>query len=516
MWQDIADYFSQTDFMPHGHCYLWKPDLVSVHVISDFLIGTEYVAISFTLYWLLKKINLSFNRVVLCFGVFIGACGWTHYNEIWNLWYSDYWYSGAVKILTAIASVGTGVYLWKLKHPILLVAEAAKLSEQRRLDLEVLTEDLEQRVFERTTALSRNESQLRLITNALPVLISYIDANERYLYANATYEKWFGFSPEEMIGKSIKEFVGEEQYDKLNPYIKAALSGEKLSYQSTLKSLSGEIIVDITYVPDIDENSNVRGYVALVEDVTEKKKADLERDSLVVRLQEAVIARDEFLSIASHELKTPLTTLFLHNQKMKRAATNGDETAYSKEQVDKLLDANDKNLKRLSRLIEDMLDIERIKTGLSIQPEQFDLCDLISEVTEVMGQHFSKAGVNVKIVQCENAVGRWDKFRIEQVLANLFLNVVKYASGKPVEIKVTKDSHFVIVSVKDQGPGIPADAQKRIFAKFERAISANEVSGLGLGLYISSEIINAHQGTMWVESRPSNGSIFYFKLPLLT
>ncbi len=71
--------------MPHGHCYLWKPGLVTVHVTSDFLIGTAYLVISVTLYWLIRKINLGFNRIVLCFGVFIGACGWTHYNEIWNL-----------------------------------------------------------------------------------------------------------------------------------------------------------------------------------------------------------------------------------------------------------------------------------------------------------------------------------------------------------------------------------------------------------------------------------------------
>lgn len=141
-WEGVSTYFSQADFMPHGHCYLWKPGLVYTHVISDFLIGSAYVAISLTLYGLVKKIKLPFSPVVLAFGVFIGACGWTHYNEIWNLWNSDYWYSGIIKVLTAVASVATGIFLWRLRIPIEEFAEAARQSEVHRLELVKLNEEL--------------------------------------------------------------------------------------------------------------------------------------------------------------------------------------------------------------------------------------------------------------------------------------------------------------------------------------------------------------------------------------
>ncbi len=136
MLSQLVNYFSEADFMPHGHCYLWRPGLVWTHVMTDMLIGIAYVSISLTLYSLLRKIKLPFSAMVLSFGVFIGACGATHFMEVWNLWYASYWWAGMVKVLTAIASVATAIWLIKLRSQILSVAEAAKLSEARRAELE--------------------------------------------------------------------------------------------------------------------------------------------------------------------------------------------------------------------------------------------------------------------------------------------------------------------------------------------------------------------------------------------
>lgn len=136
MIAELANYFSEADFMPHGHCYLWKPGLVWTHVSTDVLIGLAYVSISLSLYALIKKIKIPFSAMVLSFGVFIGACGATHFMEVWNLWNYNYWLAGLVKVLTAIASVATGIWLVKLKPQIILVAEAARLSEERKELLE--------------------------------------------------------------------------------------------------------------------------------------------------------------------------------------------------------------------------------------------------------------------------------------------------------------------------------------------------------------------------------------------
>jgi signal transduction histidine kinase len=138
-----TEFFDQTSFMPHGHCYLWKPPLVLLHVASDFFIGAAYVAISLTLYALVKKIKLPFSPVFVAFGVFIGACGLTHFMEILTLWNPVYWVSGLVKFITAIASVATGVALFKIMPHIVSFAETAKLSEERKAKLESAHAELE-------------------------------------------------------------------------------------------------------------------------------------------------------------------------------------------------------------------------------------------------------------------------------------------------------------------------------------------------------------------------------------
>ncbi len=139
----LTDIFTGAWYMPHGHCYLWKPGLVWLHAISDTLIGAAYVLISLVLYALVRRIRLPFSTMVVAFGVFIGACGLTHFMEVWNVWNSAYWLAGWVKALTAVASVLTGVFLLKARPTIITVTDAARMSEQRRVELETKTRELE-------------------------------------------------------------------------------------------------------------------------------------------------------------------------------------------------------------------------------------------------------------------------------------------------------------------------------------------------------------------------------------
>ena len=130
-------------YMPHGHCYLWRPDLMVLHVLSDALIGAAYLFISLTLYVLVRRIRLPFGGMILSFGVFIGACGLTHLMEVWNVWHSAYWLAGGVKAVTAVASVATGLYLLPLRRQVARVVESARLSEERRVRLETSSRELE-------------------------------------------------------------------------------------------------------------------------------------------------------------------------------------------------------------------------------------------------------------------------------------------------------------------------------------------------------------------------------------
>jgi PAS domain S-box-containing protein len=220
------------------------------------------------------------------------------------------------------------------------------------------------------------------------------------------------------------------------------------------------------------------------------------------KLELALKARDEFLSIASHELKTPLTSLKLQSQMVLRGIKAHDPI-----QTDRLVS-------RLSHLIDDMLDVSRIKNGkLRLNKDPVNLVELVKEVLGRMDSQFPGAP---KLESPEELVGHWDRFRIEQVLGNLLTNTIKYGLGKPVEIIIRPGlSGKALIGVRDQGLGISKADIERIFGKFERAINSSEVSGMGLGLFITKEIVESHGGIIWVESELNTGSTFWVELPLM-
>ena len=234
------------------------------------------------------------------------------------------------------------------------------------------------------------------------------------------------------------------------------------------------------------------------------------------RLQEAVYARDEFLSIASHELKTPLTSLKLQAQMIKRAINKNGPDFNPTEKLSTLVDQTDRQTLRLERLVDDMLDISRIRTGrLRIEKTKFNLCDLVKDITERMREQFQDIEGGMPTLDlCEDATGVWDRVRMEQVITNLLTNAIKYGKGKEIIINVTSTKDKTTLKVTDRGLGISSEFKDKIFDRFERAgMSANEVSGLGLGLYITKQIVKAHHGHIWVTSEIGKGSTFIVELP---
>jgi len=227
-------------------------------------------------------------------------------------------------------------------------------------------------------------------------------------------------------------------------------------------------------------------------------------------LQQAVRLRDEFLSIASHELKTPLTPLQLQVQTLLRCASDaGGETMVPRVQV------LDRQVRRLSKLVDDLLDISRITSRkLELQLEEVDLTALLQDVVERYQTEASRRGCQLRLSAPDRLVGQWDPSRLEQVLVNLISNALKYGAGKPIDITVKEEEGRALIVVEDQGIGVKPEDRERIFRRFERAVSERHYGGFGLGLWIVKEILGSLGGSVFVEDAPSQGARFVVTLPL--
>lgn len=258
----------------------------------------------------------------------------------------------------------------------------------------------------------------------------------------------------------------------------------------------------------IQERRNSKRKVLLL--LREQIAARQSIESLVKRLEAALQSRDEFLSIASHELRTPITSLKLQLQIAHR---NPDEGATA--DSEDLLTALDRQVNRLNSLIDTLLDVSQIREGkMSFLPEQSNLAEVVRQSALQLKDQLSEAGCEIFLDVPEEMIGHWDPARIEQVVTNLLSNSIKYAPGKPIHIRLSLQGENAFLTVEDRGPGIPPENQEKIFERFERSATANSVPGLGLGLFIVKEIVKVHRGTVQVENVPEKGARFTVQLPL--
>jgi PAS domain S-box-containing protein len=246
-------------------------------------------------------------------------------------------------------------------------------------------------------------------------------------------------------------------------------------------------------------------------DMTERRRNEIERTRLVHELSAAVAARDDFLSVAAHELKTPLTPLRMQISVLIRQHEKG---RLDGERLGQSLVKLDKSGLRLDELVDELLDVSRLTAGrFQLTLEEFDLRELITGVLARIKELTDRAECPVTLHAAEKIRGRWDRTRIEQVVENLVVNAAKYGTGKPIEVTASGTQSAAIIEIADHGIGIPADKQASIFDKFERAAPDNHYGGFGLGLWIVRKIVEAHGGIIGVESVPDQGSRFTVQLP---
>lgn len=262
---------------------------------------------------------------------------------------------------------------------------------------------------------------------------------------------------------------------------------------------------------DFVMKQNLTRLVPAVEREMRDAQVRRERRESTEALRQAVAARDQFLSIASHELKTPLTSLQLQLQSLLRLMDAG---APREERVVRKLRTVTRATERLGELVNRLLDVSRITAGtLEIVREDVDLAELAREVASRFGEAARESGSALELVAPEPVPGRWDRMRLDTIVTNLLSNAIKYGQGSPIEMGVSTAGAEARLYVRDGGIGIAPGDQARIFERFERAVPERHYGGFGVGLWVARLVAEAHGGTIRVESAPGTGSTFTLQLP---
>ncbi len=315
---------------------------------------------------------------------------------------------------------------------------------------------------------------------------------------NPGAEKLYGFTPREIIGQPILKIVPEDKKEEFYQIMEVARIGGSIDHLETVRKHrdSRRIDISLTLSPIVDSSGQIIGVSGISRDISVQK--ELER------------RKDAFIGMASHELKTPITTLKAFTQLLMQLENKRKGNFF------KYLSKMDEELNRLAELVTELLDLSKIQVGrLELIKEKFDLDEMIFDTVENVQDITKKHKIQVDGKSEKILFG--DKRRINQVLTNLLTNAIKYSpKADRVIVKVVPSNNKVTISITDFGIGIAKKHQLRIFDRFYRAAGANEKTfpGLGIGLYISSEIIERHGGRIWVESIKRKGSTFSFALPL--
>jgi signal transduction histidine kinase len=272
---------------------------------------------------------------------------------------------------------------------------------------------------------------------------------------------------------------------------------------------------DIRCQPLFAADGQVDGVFTFAVDVTAQVEVRLRLERVAADLRRAVEARDDFLGVASHELRTPLTALGLQVQTLQRSLQRSSpDESYPREQLVTRVDNIDRQLERLVELIDALLDVTRVNAGnMDLTLETVDLVALAREIIDRERAAATSAGSTLTLTALAPVSGQWDRSRLDQVLTNLLSNAIKYGAGKPITVVVATGPVGARLSVRDEGLGISAADQARIFERFERAVSRTHYAGLGLGLWISRRIAEALGGQLSVESEPGHGATFTLWLP---
>ena len=477
------DLLSRGFFDLHGECYRWIPSLVALHVVSDTAIGLAYLFISIILFTSFRLLHLPFQSAFLAFSAFIICCATTHFVEvITTLWTPIYWLAGFLKLLTAIVSVWTAILLPSLIPQVRTMLANAKNAQEHNREIANLY------------------GHYKALIDAMPLLVWVENKQDGFEFFNAMWASYTGYPSEQLLQEAQKgSLMSSDEYQQAHNYwLQQRQRGVAHETEMRLKRHDGTLRWHlIRMTPLIESDGTVRGWISTATDIDKQKRNEL-------ALHEARLQQDTFLTMVSHELKTPLTSMQLLISFLLREITD--------KKYERAFSTVENQLQRIVRLVNDLLDMSRIKADqLSFT---FVTCDAITLAREAVDRMQLGCSTHEFLVDCgATAQVYGDPDRLEQVIVNLLTNATKYSpEADHIDINISVDEHNFLFAVQDYGIGMSQEAQVHIFEQYYRA--NQKYPGLGIGLYITSEIVKRHHGRIWITSEEGKGSTFTFSLPL--
>ncbi len=360
-------------------------------------------------------------------------------------------------------------------------------------------------------SLRKSEILHRALFEALPLGIVVADNSGQIITSNPTTEKVFELSVREQKKFKIDDYQWKVIRPDGSPIVPEEFASVRaLKEQKLIANMEIGVVRkqgDVAWFLVTAIPLPKHGIVVNYEDITERKQLENE-------LRAAVELRDEFISIASHELKTPLAALQMQIQFQNQLLAT--ESQIQEPRIALLSQSAYRSAQSLNKLLDELLDVTRIRAGkLKLEPLEMDLRSMAIETIALAQNCAKQKGSSIILKASAPVIGKWDPIRMNQVLSNLLSNAIKYGQGKPIEVTLITSPHSkkAQIIVKDQGIGISEDIQAKIFERFQRGVSSNKITGLGLGLYITRQIIDAHGGTIQVQSELDHGSVFIVDLP---
>jgi PAS domain S-box-containing protein len=359
--------------------------------------------------------------------------------------------------------------------------------------------------------LSARERFLEIITDSIPAMVGYVGMDGRYQFANKAYEAWFGIKREHVVGKHMRELLGEENYAMMELFVQRALEGEPVRYVDEFTRVDGsKRHVQPNYIPDRDEQGRMRGFVVLALDITDEVAARHKAEQLADAAGAANRSKDEFLAMLGHELRNPMAPILTAIELIKLR----DSQAFRQERQ-----VIERQVRHMMRLLDDLLDVSRITRGkVSIEQRRVDLGFCLNMAIEraspLLDLH--RHQLSLKLTPGVAVVG--DETRLSQVFSNLLTNAAKYTPrGGQITVGSDTDGQHVRIWVRDSGIGIRAEMLPRVFELFsqERQTIDRSEGGLGLGLAIVHSLVAMHGGSVEAASEgEGQGSTFTVTLPL--